>query len=318
MLNSQGVASLRRPVPEGETRLRSYSAYGLAILSGLSLPELHERPDSNPAQVTICAGPVAHELAGRTARGGLFEVASGMFLLQMEGVARYLVSGGNRITIDAAPGADEDSIRLFLFGSVFGALLHQRGLLPLHASAIETPVGAVLFAGDAASGKSALAAAFLARGYRVIADEICVVETGPGSGISVIPALPRLLLWRDVIEQTGLWGENVRPARANLKKYHVPLQNGFASEPSSIHAVYVLKSANAREFNVTRIAGLDKFRESADLIFRKWFLSGMCPGNNHFHQLTRLARDVRISRVERPSSRPLQETAELLEKDFSQ
>jgi hypothetical protein len=240
----------------------------------------------------------------------------------MEGVARYLVSGGNRITIDAAPGADEDSIRLFLFGSVFGALLHQRGLLLLHASAIETPRGAVLFAGDSACGKSALAAAFHARGYRVIADEICAIEVGANGGVparaTIFPALPRLLLWRDVIEQTGLWGGNVRPARANLKRYHVPLEKGFASEPSPIRAVYMLLGTNKREFNPTRVTGLDKFRELADLIFHKWFLSGMCPGNDHFHQLVLLARDVRISRFHRPPGWPLQETADLLEKDFSQ
>lgn len=314
MLNSQDVAGLSKLVSEGE--LHHYTAYGLSILSSFPLPELSEREDSDPAQVTICNGPVAQKLADRIAHGALFEAGPGTFLLKMEGVARYLVRGGNRITIDAVPGADEDSVRLFLFGSVFGALLQQRGLLPLHASAIETPKGAVLFAGESRSGKSALAAAFHARGYRVIADEIGAVEMGTDNGISVIPAFPRLLLWRDIMERTGFWRENVRPARENLKKYHVPLEKGFASEPSFLHAVYILKAANTPEFRLTRTAGVDRFRQSAELVFRKCF-SRMCPADNQFRQLARLSQDVRISRFERPPSRPLQESADLLEEDFS-
>jgi len=92
MLNSQDVAPSRQLVSEPETRPRLYSAYGLAIFSGFPLPELLERADSDPAQVKICAGSVPREPAGRTARGGLFEVGPGRFLLHMEGVARYLVS----------------------------------------------------------------------------------------------------------------------------------------------------------------------------------------------------------------------------------
>lgn len=47
-------------------------------------------------------------------------------------------------------------------------LLYQRGILPLHGSTIETPQGAVMFAGVSGSGKSTLAASFHAHGYAVL------------------------------------------------------------------------------------------------------------------------------------------------------
>ena len=42
-----------------------------------------------------------------------------------------------------APGASSRNVRVFLLGSAFGALLHQRGLLPLHANAVEVDGRAV-------------------------------------------------------------------------------------------------------------------------------------------------------------------------------
>jgi hypothetical protein len=296
--------------PSGENPL--YRAYGLAIRSDVAIPEpIVCREDASP-QVRISAGPVAPELAGRTAGGVLFDVSAGRFLFQMEGIARYLVSNGAAITVDAAPEADEDSVRLFLWGSVFGALLHQRGLLALHASAIETPRGAVLFAGSSSTGKSALAAAFHTRGYRVIADEMCAINAA-----EVVPAIPRLLLWPDVIDQCGGWGPNVRRARANIGKYHVPLETGFASAPSPIHAVYTLFVSNRSEYEISPVSGLDKFTRLTDLVFRWQFLSGMCDRNEHFHRVAALARDIQMRRLDRPSSRPLEETADFLEKDFT-
>ena len=299
--------------PSGENLL--YRAYGLAILSEAAVPELKVLRDDVSPQVRISAGAVPTTLAGRTGGGVLFEVSPGRFLLNMEGVARYLVSDGSEITIDATPGADEDSVRLFLWGSVFGALLHQRGVLPLHASAIETPKGAVLFAGSSSRGKSALAAAFHARGYRVIADEICAI-TGAPAGVEVAPAIPRLLLWPDVIDQSGLRGPNVRPARASRGKFHVPLETGFAAAPSPVHAVYFLVVNTGGEIGISPISGHAKFVQLSDLTFRWQYLSGMCDRNEHFHRVAAVAREIRMRRLDRPSTRPLQETADFLEKDF--
>ena len=62
---------------------------------------------------------------------------------------------------DPAPGRDlyESDVRVFLLGSCIGALLHQRGILVLHAGAIHTDKGAVLFTGPWGIGKSTLLAA---------------------------------------------------------------------------------------------------------------------------------------------------------------
>ena len=76
------------------------------------------------------------------------------------------------LRLNTAEGSLGSDIRVFLLGSCLGALLHQRGVLALHASAIETDQGAVLFMGDSGMGKSTTLQAFIKRGYKMLADDI--------------------------------------------------------------------------------------------------------------------------------------------------
>jgi hypothetical protein len=136
------------------TRPLLYRAFGLTIASGLPLPELPEA--AGEPDVEIVTGRVPSQLPGAVRRGVRFQVAPGELLLQVDGVARYLARGGAQIIVDRAADAPPESVRLFLLGSVFAALLHERGVLPLSASAIATQRGAAVFMGLSGTGKSAL------------------------------------------------------------------------------------------------------------------------------------------------------------------
>jgi hypothetical protein len=104
-------------------------------------------------------GPVPQALDDAKKKGVLYQISPDRFLLGLGKIARYLVSEGREIVIERVPGGSDDAVRVFLFGSVFGALLHQRGVLPLHGSAVMPSRGATIFAGPSGSGKSMLAAA---------------------------------------------------------------------------------------------------------------------------------------------------------------
>lgn len=294
-----------------------YTAYGLSIYSEIDLPELTCATATATPHVVIRRGSVPVQLDHPMAGGGMFQVENQRFLLVVEGVARYLVSDGSTIVVDTCSEDDGDSVRLFLLGSVWGALLHQRGLSPLHGSAIGTPGGAVIFAGRSGSGKSALAAAFHARGYPVITDEICAISIVPG-GAEVSPAFPRLLLWPNIIEQLGLQGPDVRAARPNLLKQHVPVNTGFATAPSRIRAIYILSVTNALDLSLTPINGLKKIQELLGVAFRRSFLWGIRAEEAHFSRMMALAGNAGMARLARPGGKALLlETADLLEKDFN-
>jgi len=56
------------------------------------------------------------------------------FSMDVPGVAFFCASRGREVSIVPYPDADTASIELYLNGSVYGAVLHQRKILPLHGS----------------------------------------------------------------------------------------------------------------------------------------------------------------------------------------
>lgn len=159
-------------------QLFEYHAFGLDIRSEIQLPELSvsfASPGQSVGVIDVRYGHVPENLENPKASGVLFQAADGVFLLKMDSIARYMASNGKEIIVEPLPGSGEKDIRLFLLGSVFGALLHQRGALALHSSGIVTSHGdekkAVLFAGNSGIGKSTLAAALQQRGYPLLGDD---------------------------------------------------------------------------------------------------------------------------------------------------
>ena len=238
-----------------------YTLFGLNLHSAVPLPELPvAMPDSAP-DMTIDHGDVPGEIEG----DGRPQPIDGGAMFAIEGIARYAILGGTRIVIEPAPGAAERNIRLYLLGSAMGMLLHQRGLLPLHANAVEIDGKAVAFMGPSGAGKSTLAAWFHDRGYRVIADDVCVVRFDGEGQPNLSPGLQRLRLWKDAIEATGR--ETSRYDRSYVgdedwDKFDVPLaQRSGAAEATPLAAIYLLATKQA--FGISRLDGM----MAADAVF---------------------------------------------------
>jgi hypothetical protein len=182
--------------------LNAYWAYGLRIHSELACPELPSLPlEAGNPDVTIHLLPAAED-ALESLENGYYEVQPGIFRLAVRGVAQYRVEEGSRIFIEPLPDVPLEKIRLFLLGSAMGALLYQRGLFPLHGSAVETPWGAMIFVGAQGAGKSTLAAQFHRKGYRLLSDDVCAVAPTP-EGLQVLPALAHFRLCADAFERLG-------------------------------------------------------------------------------------------------------------------
>src|ERR671916_605423 len=59
------------------------------------------------------------------------------FALDLEGVGWFYARFGDYIEIMPYPNANQSTLELYLNGSVYGAILHQRKTLPLHGSCFE-------------------------------------------------------------------------------------------------------------------------------------------------------------------------------------
>jgi hypothetical protein len=292
-----------------------YHAFGLNIASTIPCPELLLQ--AGDADVCIHLGAVPETLNDAIEATDWYQQNSDAVLLKINNIANYLIIQGKQIIIDRAPGSHDDEVRLFLFGSAFGALLHQRGLLPVHGSAIEVNGGAVLFVGPSGHGKSTLAGAFHLRGYRLIADDVCVVSTANSDLLWVYPGFPRLKLWSDTLENLGKNPEELRRVIPKLDKRHLPLATGFCAHPRPLKRVYELAITETQEFDLIPLQGLEKLKPLMEHTYRPEFLAGVDRKKLHFRQCAATARQVAVNRVTRPRwPFRLSDLMELVEQDW--
>ena len=280
------------PTPLGEF---DYSVFGLRVRSTVPLPELFPGADDAAPDVTISTiGEANGARSELNNEGALF--------LNVENVGRYKILSGNRIIIDANPGVPERNIRLFLLGSAFGALLHQRGLLPLHANAADIEGNAVAFMAASGEGKSTLAAWFYDRGYRVVADDVCVVGFDELGQPYAAPGLPRLRLWSETLEHLGLgtsgYDRSYVDPKAQFDKFDIPIASHSATSHNiRLAALYVLDVAD--QFAVTRLKGLDAAEAIFANTYRGYFVSAANNQHNHWQSSVRLVRSVPVFRASR-------------------
>ena len=128
------------------------------------------------ADVTVRRAAVPDSLPDADARGPAWEHAGGRLLIRHPGGVRFLIEGGDRIRYEAKPGMTADEVGLFLFGSPWAALALQRGLLPLHASAVSRAGAVHAFTGGSGAGKSTLAAALGGYGLPFFTDDVLLLD----------------------------------------------------------------------------------------------------------------------------------------------
>ncbi|HET9479871.1 MAG TPA: hypothetical protein VFO72_11030 [Pyrinomonadaceae bacterium] len=140
-----------------------------------------------------------------------------------------------------APLTLEDTAT-YLLGPVMGFVLLLRGLMCLHASAIVVDGGAIALVGPAGSGKSTTAAAFSARGFSVLAEDVVTLDDR-ADRFFVRPAYPCIRLWP--ASAATLYGSRsaLPPLTPNWDKCYLDLtqQSGqFESESQPLAAIYLL------------------------------------------------------------------------------
>jgi hypothetical protein len=296
-----------------------YRVYGLTIGSSIEIPELLPVHGDLTPDVIVQPGSVPGSLENPKAVGARFQAEPGRFLLNVDNIARYLVSAGSRVTIEISPGADERDIRLFLLGSALGALIHQRGLLPLHASAVKVENRCVLFCGISGSGKSTTAKALINRGYHLHADDICVVSEDEAKQPLVYPGYPHLKLWEHALEKIGLESSAYSRVRGVLDKFSVPVSDRFNPEPLPIKKIYVLAPWNREDIEIQAVTGMAKFNVLKRHTYRFRFIEGLDSQVSHFKTSGIVGNKTPLARVRRPRGLfMLDELIDRLEHDFSE
>ncbi|MGF7078511.1 serine kinase [Mucilaginibacter sp. UYCu711] len=281
-----------------------YWGFGLHILSEIEFPEFmaaeFEQPD-----IKISIGAVPERLAGEDV---LHKVRVSMspteYLQKVINVASYYVANGNEIRIDPNPAADEKSVRLFLLSNAMAAVLHQRNLIPLHASAIFHEDGVVLFCGPSGVGKSTIVTALQAKGYKVFSDDVCVLKPSANNPdlIMAVPSYPMMKLWIDSFNKTGIEmaGEEDR-IRPHLAKYARFYHDEYEIAPRPIKRVFMLDAGSLeQQAELKEMAPIESFNALQRNTYRHVQMNAMKKRDFHFSIISKLTAAVPVLRISRP------------------
>lgn len=292
------LTNLQNLSNEGKT----YFLSGLHVHSELDLPELSqlvtEGDNLSSQQARIRLGTVPETLPNAEHRYG-YQVNHKDALFDIPDVARYLIKDGNEILVDPASSADERDVRLFLLGSAFGMLLHQRGILPMHASAIEVDNRCILFTGQSGAGKSTMAAFLRKEGYRVLTDDVCAITFDNNGQPLAWPGFPRVKLWSDTLHALKQKTEDLVPDGMRADKYHLPLNDTFSKHPLPITHIYSLREHSHSASEIELLSTQDAVTTIVDNVYRNGVLHSKKYKLQNFQLCMSLAQKTNVFQLSR-------------------
>ena len=187
-----------------------HSAAGLSIGADRHVPGLALSPSCGPADVTFLleAAPpwrsqetIPHYIAPYAAAGGRPAVSvhrgpGGFHFEYADGTNVWIESEARRVWCTWPSAATLEDTATYLTGPILGFVLRLRGMLALHASAVQIAKRALILVGPHGAGKSSTAAGLAMQGCPVVADDVVHVRR-TGRGWLAEPFGTTLRLWPD-------------------------------------------------------------------------------------------------------------------------
>jgi hypothetical protein len=270
--------------------------------------------------VRITVDAVPGNILEPTFEGAYCSASRDEFLLHIEGVASYYIRRGAEIIVSPSPGVDDLDVRGYLLGNIFAILCHQRRLLPLHASAIRMGRGAVAFLGDSGAGKSTLAAFLVARGFSLVADDVCLLNPDAAGAGRVLPVAPWLKLWRSSLEALGRGEQGLSRTFTDEDKYRVPasLLATVEEEPMPLSGlVFLRRGEENSKIVLTSLTPAQSVVEAMRYTYQQYLLGWLGLQEEHFARTSRAISGARVFSCHRPwGFGELDAVAEQLEAQF--
>jgi hypothetical protein len=223
-------------------------------------------------------------------------------LLYGDGVDFLVERRGTHIWATWPDALTPDDVSSYLLGPILGFILRLRGITCLHSSGVVVDQRAVVFVGVPGAGKSTTAAAFLARGHRVLSDDIVPLFERGRSWLAR-PGYPRLRLWPGALNAAG-YGNALFAAAGSVpadRRHHLNLAerpDSFQREPLPLGAIYLLEE-RSDDRAVPFVAAIEPASALMALVANTFAntLLDRATRMREFDELGRVAASVPIRRV---------------------
>ncbi len=293
-----------------------YKVFGLNITSDMELNEL--LPAEGETDVEIIKGKVPEELNNPYEKNDFFQASKKEFLFKVSDIAWFYVSNGNKIVVETIEGASDATVRVFLLAIAFCTLLLQRGILPMHGSALVVDGKGVIITGASGSGKSSLSNALLQKGYSFLADDLSPLDFYDDGSIWLLPAFPQQKLCKDTADNMGLDVRHLSRVEADLDKYVLPVSTSFVRQPVRLATICELNAEDCDKVRITELQAMDKLTVIINQTFKSRLLPYLDIGKEHFELCAKVSKGVQVLRIYRPHNKfTTDEQVELLRMELN-
>ena len=274
--------------------MNHYKAFGFRISSEFPISQLTADSAAEAADITIRRADLSHF---RLAHERMRFLEDGIALCYSD-AGTFCVRNGDLILVDPEQSCTESVLGIFLMGSCMGAILHQRGAMPLHGSCVTDGKRSVLLTGDSGAGKSTLAAEFLRRGWKLITDDVSALYDIEGVPM-VQSSYPSQKLWQDALDRYERPEEDVHSLYVSdeREKFGVDVSRFFydGQAPLSMVVRLVPHAASCR---LLPLEGMTK----VDQLMRNTYRATMIEKRNaqrHFQRCVTLSTKIPMAVVTR-------------------
>lgn len=247
-----------------------YTVYGLSVAAEMVIPEIEciDPAGRQTSDLQIEWGRLPEYLSGGQRLASALEMKDRDILYTFPSIGRFLVSDGNRVVVDMNSDVAEHDMRAFLFGSVIGTVIHQRGLVPLHISALRTPDGLVAFTGESGAGKSTTAAMMHRKtGLPLFTDDMAVIRPWE-EDLVLYAGVRRLKLWNDALDLIGSDRQDLVRDVTRFDKFHLCAAEMFDHRPDRL--IELTQLCWGETEHSEQLEGMEKFAVAAGSVYRHY------------------------------------------------
>lgn len=233
-----------------------YRIYGLNIKSSENITFLSTVGDTSKIDLYIESVEDISFVEQKRINLGLAVDAFDNILLDVPSIAKYMITN-DKILVSKATGSDTESVNNFLVSSAIPYYLAKQGKIILRGCAYtKDSKSANLIMGISGVGKSTLLASFCQNGYKMLADQFCVL-THKDNKVYVEPAFPKIKLWLQATRVLKIDADSLPRVRPDLKRYY--WQTPFHDGALEVKNIFIINEQNLeKDATFVEITGVKK------------------------------------------------------------
>ena len=278
----------------------------------LNFPELTQHYDLNQPVDVVIKEEKSHKwdkLSLDSQDSPFLQVRENDLRLNIEGIGKFRAFNGKKISWEkSSANVNDDDIRVFILGSIFGAILIQKNFLLLHGNAMEKKGRIIACLGPSGAGKSTLSYSLACNGWNLLADDMVSLT----KSFVVKKGIPRIKLWNDAVNSFRLDQNDLKKVRRNIFKYSVKNKsNNNKTYTKQIDCIYIInRISKLSSSKDTFINGeiLDFPSKNIALgallknLYRPSFVKALSRKKNYFTSLVSIAEKIPVYSLNLPPS----------------